>query len=55
MNVITPERLAKTWNIGLEAAKRTCESTTQKGVRRSYTLPSANCSGPMIDILGIGV
>jgi hypothetical protein len=32
-HVVGPERLSKTWNIGIEAAKRTCDSTTQKGVR----------------------
>jgi hypothetical protein len=32
-NVISPERLAKTWGIGIEAAKRTTQSTTQRGVR----------------------
>ena len=31
--VISPERLAKNWRIGLEAAKRTVQVTTQRGVR----------------------
>ena len=30
---VTPERLAKNWLIGLEAAKRTVEATTQLAVR----------------------
>ena len=30
---VTPEKLAKNWNIGLEAAKRTVEATTQMAVR----------------------
>ena len=30
---ISPERLAKNWRIGLEAAKRTVQVTTQRGVR----------------------
>jgi hypothetical protein len=31
--VLSPERLSKTWGIGLPAAKRTLLSTTQRGVR----------------------
>jgi len=31
--VLTPERLAETWGIGLPAAQRTLRATTQKGVR----------------------
>jgi Reverse transcriptase (RNA-dependent DNA polymerase) len=31
--LISPERLARTWNIGLPAAKKTLQVTTQKGVR----------------------
>ena len=30
---VGPEQLAKNWKIGLEAAKRTCEATTQDAVR----------------------
>jgi len=32
-NTLTAERLAATWNIGLDAAKRTLNVTTQRGVR----------------------
>ena len=32
-NVMSPEKLASNWNIGLEAAKRTLEKTTQRGIR----------------------
>jgi hypothetical protein len=39
-NIITSDRLAKTWGIGIEAAKRTrTKATTQRGVR-SVTHPS---------------
>ena len=30
---VTPEELARKWNIGIDTAKRTLEVTTQKGVR----------------------
>ena len=30
---VGPQQLAKNWKIGLEAAKRTCEATTQEAVR----------------------
>ena len=30
---ITPENLARKWNIGLDTAKRTLQITTQNGVR----------------------
>ena len=32
-SVITPEALAKRWNIGLNSAKKTMNQTTQKGIR----------------------
>jgi hypothetical protein len=32
-SVLTPEVLAQRWNIGLEAAKRTLQATTQSGIR----------------------
>jgi hypothetical protein len=32
-NVIDAERLATTWNIGIEAAKQTLKATTQRGIR----------------------
>jgi hypothetical protein len=32
-NKITPEQLVKAWNIGLEKAKRTLKSTTQRGIK----------------------
>jgi hypothetical protein len=31
--MVTPEDLAKRWFIGVEAARRTIETTTQRGVR----------------------
>ncbi len=30
---VTPQQLSRNWNIGLEAAKRTCDVTTQMAVR----------------------
>ena len=32
-SVITPKHIAKTWNVGLDTAKRTLQVTTQKGIR----------------------
>jgi hypothetical protein len=32
-NIITADRLAATWNIGIESAKRTLKATTQRGIR----------------------
>ena len=30
---VTPENVARMWNIGLETAKRTLQVTTQQGIR----------------------
>jgi hypothetical protein len=32
---MTAEKIAKTWNIGLENAKKTLQCTTQKGIRNT--------------------